>query len=473
MTCHQARQQLAAYRRDDWTGAELRLLSEHLATCADCRAFEAQYRRVGESLRLLPTITPDASFRASVYAAIAADQRKLGPAAMRVSRAETEPSMPVVRAPVTPFHRRREPRPVLRAGLGIAAVLTLALLSSQFVPGLATGGFAASLLRGATSADLSAHITLYQPDARYNAVTSVRATKDWLAYTATDASGATALIVTNRHKSQSRNVFASSTTGAVKIYGLTAHWVVWSDAANGWTLHATALTGANLWQTTTLAQGDAAGSLLTGAWADDSHALYAVSPAAGGGSLYSTPLAGGASALIAQASTPDGILASPTSANGVIYWNDVWTDAAGHLHGDIWRSTGGTNARVSASGDEAFGVAAANGRVLWVNSGKAPANSAVDAAGIAREASQTQGTVEAQSLPNGAAHALDGHGSAGSLQAAGALAVWNDNGAYNAWNLSQNAADPLKSQLGGAKAESVGADTLAWFDGSNIAVYNV
>lgn len=151
MTCHQARQQLAAYRRDDWTATDMRALADHLASCASCRQIEAQYRRVGESLRLLPTITPSASFRESVFAAIAAEQRKLGPAAMRASRAETEPSLPVVRAPITPIRSRRAPQPVMRAALAIAAVLALALFATQFLPDLATSGLTANFFRGASS----------------------------------------------------------------------------------------------------------------------------------------------------------------------------------------------------------------------------------------------------------------------------------------------------------------------------------
>jgi hypothetical protein len=150
MTCHQARQQLAAYRRDDWTAADMRALADHLESCAACRQIEATYRHVGESLRLLPTITPDAAFRESVFAAIAAEERRLGPAAMRASRAETEPSLPVVRAPITPIRRRRTPQPVTRAAIAIAAVLALALFATQFIPSLDMGGLAANLFRGAS-----------------------------------------------------------------------------------------------------------------------------------------------------------------------------------------------------------------------------------------------------------------------------------------------------------------------------------
>lgn len=147
MTCHQARQQLATYRRDDWTAAEMRQLAEHLESCAACRQVEAKYRQVGESIRQLPSIIPDAAFRESVFAAIAAERQKLGPAAMLASRAETQPSLPVVRAPITPI-RHRTPTPVMRAAVAIAAVLALALFASQFLPSVDMGGVAANFFHG-------------------------------------------------------------------------------------------------------------------------------------------------------------------------------------------------------------------------------------------------------------------------------------------------------------------------------------
>lgn len=149
MTCHQARQQLAAYRRDDWTVVEMRALADHLAGCAECRQVEALYRRAGESIRLLPSFVPDAAFRARVFAAIEAEKSRMGPAALRASRAETEPSLPVVRAPVTGITpmRRRAPSPVARAAMAIAAVLALALFALQLI-GFDMSGAAASFFHG-------------------------------------------------------------------------------------------------------------------------------------------------------------------------------------------------------------------------------------------------------------------------------------------------------------------------------------
>src|SRR5690242_12957524 len=76
MTCAQVRQLLGAYRRDDWSQDELAGLSQHLTTCVECRQIEASYRGVGESIRQLPSISPPPTFRASVFAAIRAEEAK-------------------------------------------------------------------------------------------------------------------------------------------------------------------------------------------------------------------------------------------------------------------------------------------------------------------------------------------------------------------------------------------------------------
>src|SRR5262245_32287767 len=131
MTCAQARQLLGAYRRDDWSQSELAALGQHLITCAECRQIEASYRQVGESIRQLPSMTPPPHFRASVFAAIQAEQRRLKPAVERIASEETSPSIPVVRP--TPIRRvpRRKISAGMRAAMAIAAVLVLALAAIQ------------------------------------------------------------------------------------------------------------------------------------------------------------------------------------------------------------------------------------------------------------------------------------------------------------------------------------------------------
>src|SRR5690242_7711558 len=73
MTCKQVRQLLAAYRRDDCSPAEHAEIEAHLAGCAECRAADAEFRRVGESIRALPQLAPPPDFFARVMAAAQAD----------------------------------------------------------------------------------------------------------------------------------------------------------------------------------------------------------------------------------------------------------------------------------------------------------------------------------------------------------------------------------------------------------------
>src|SRR5580765_7290398 len=73
LSCDETRHLLGASRRDDWTLAELQAVTAHLAGCAECRKKQADYRLAGEMIRDLPTIVPPASFRESVFAAIAAE----------------------------------------------------------------------------------------------------------------------------------------------------------------------------------------------------------------------------------------------------------------------------------------------------------------------------------------------------------------------------------------------------------------
>lgn len=120
-------------------------LREHLTACAACRRVEADYRGVGERIRRLPSITPPADFRERVFAAIQADERRVSPAAIALSRAVTDPSLPVVRA-MSARPRRRELHVGPRAALAAAALIGLTLAASLFLPGHASlGGIADSL----------------------------------------------------------------------------------------------------------------------------------------------------------------------------------------------------------------------------------------------------------------------------------------------------------------------------------------
>src|SRR5579863_10402926 len=110
MTCARVRQVLAAYRRDEWSPAELEALGRHLASCAECRRVEATFREVGENVRQLPTITPPPSLRANVFAAIgkiAAEETPAPRSAVAMTRDDTQPRLTAVRrsTPDEPLRR--------------------------------------------------------------------------------------------------------------------------------------------------------------------------------------------------------------------------------------------------------------------------------------------------------------------------------------------------------------------------------
>src|SRR5690348_11394524 len=184
LTCARARRMLAAYRRDDWPTADLIAFSRHLASCADCRRAEVDYRRTGEMIRHLPSITPPPAFREAVFAAIRAEERQLAPEVARLSRAATNPEMPVIRlAPraARPTRVRLAPRVAL-----VAAVLLLSFVTAKLLPALDPS----TLDRTATrvDADPASAVARYAVDARYSAVTGAMATSAWLVYSAADAS---------------------------------------------------------------------------------------------------------------------------------------------------------------------------------------------------------------------------------------------------------------------------------------------
>jgi len=151
---------LAAYRRDDWSAAEAATIRRHLAACEACRRVDADFRGVGRSIRGLPSITPPADFRERVFAAIHADERHVSPALAVLSRAATDPSLPVVRLG-SARPRRRELRIGPRAVLAAAAVLALTLAAARFLPDAGLGQVADRLpIPSATSTPVASLPTL-------------------------------------------------------------------------------------------------------------------------------------------------------------------------------------------------------------------------------------------------------------------------------------------------------------------------
>lgn len=466
MTCHHARQLLAAYRRDDWTSDEMRALAGHLAMCASCRQVEAAYRQVGESVRMLPTVTPDPSLREAVYAAITAERRRFGPAEIIASRAETEPSLPVVRAPVRALPRQRTVGPVARAAMGIAAALILALFVMQLIPGFTVGELGANLFHGTSAATTASRIAVYTPDAQYRRVQSLRSSANWVAYAGANAAGANRLFVINRRTSAARAITYTG-AGPIAVDALTSHWVVWSDAASGWTIYATPLSGATVGRIYTIASATNAqigAGVLTGVWADDSHALFAVAAPGAAGALWTAPLDGASAPhLLAHADHANAVILHPALVGKTVVWEDVWADATGALRGTAH------GASVAGPADQVFGLSDATGALVWVSPDQAPSVAKTDPASLVAAEAQTHGAVYTQH--GSQLRQLDSMAVAGAVQTDGAVALWTDGSAYRLVDLRASSAEPVATQLATAQQAELGAGVVAWYDGAHISVY--
>ncbi|HEV8193412.1 MAG TPA: hypothetical protein VGP82_18270, partial [Ktedonobacterales bacterium] len=328
MTCRQARQLLGAYRRDDWSQAELAALGQHLISCAECRQIEASYRRVGESIRQLPSITPPPQFRDAVFAAIRAERGRLKPSIVRIANEETSPSIPAVRP--TPIRRvqRRQLSGAMRAAMAIAAVLVLSLAAIQFTPLSGVYSQIASNLGAAHSVGqhTSAGPTIahYTPDAHYQQVTAALASGAWLAYTALDASGGAMLFAQNRRGPTAKPLLSTPVQTPITLRALTADWVIWStgDGRSAWTLFASKLADSVGAVPITLAAANAgAGAVLTDVWAHGNTVLVAsASPSTAGElAIFDLGEVRPAGRVMARASAAGHLMTDLSSDGGAYY----------------------------------------------------------------------------------------------------------------------------------------------------------
>ncbi len=450
----------------------MRALSEHLATCASCRQVEAAYRRVGESLRLLPTLTPDASFRERVFTAIAAERQRLGPAAMRASRAETEPSLPVVRTPVTMPRSRRRIGPMRLSAMVAAAVLLVSLITMQWVSGRNSSNLTANISRGTSVVTTQSRLSSYLPDQRFYQVANLSATGDWLAYVASDGVGGTMLFVVDRHTGASHALLASPATGAVSLVSLTPHWVVWSvSSAAGWSVMAAPLSGSAAWRAQPLEQS--ATSTLTGVWADDTEALIATSTD-GLATLERMNIASSATSdvVIATGSHHGAVIVSPSMANGTVYWADVWADMQGSLHSAIWSETVSGANPVTQAGGEAYAPVALSGELVWINATNALSVSANGgAASIIAAASQASGKLIALDLTTGKSLTLASQTAAATVRVSGKTALWRDGSAIQGYDFGAHHPLAENDLMIHAQVANASDDTISWYDGSHIVVY--
>lgn len=370
MTCRQVRQLLAAYRRDDCSPAEHAEIEAHLEGCAECRAVDAEFRRVGESIRALPQLAPPPDFFARVMAAAQADGVK---AAQQTRAVEKKPETVVVpgltnvshfpglrravaerRVRLEPLRQASSPTQVfaLRYSMALAATfLIFAIGSVALFQWLGKPSIPLTSNVGTTHPPLSSAFTA---DSTYSIAADATASPDgrYVVYAARTPQGSWMLEELDRQTTKSTALLPAPVSGPITIEGWARSWVLWiqGDAEGGdhWQLYATALspalTGAT--ETLQLLKGGLSGQdgtvlELHGVYASGSTVLLAEQLKDEIGQLVQLDLTqADPSARAVLATAPTGHwIADPTTDGTNDYWAEEWLDHDGTPHGDIMRLT--------------------------------------------------------------------------------------------------------------------------------------
>ncbi len=495
MTCAQARQSLGASRRNDWSTQDLAALSAHLSGCADCRKVEAAFRGVGEQIRDLPSIRPPTSFRASVFAAIAADQARIqrqaqpeqarlgtpaqttaprvAAAVSQAASADTDPALRVVRRmppPQAPWRfgdlveRVRATSYGMRAAAAIAAMLLVALISSVAIP-------ASPLYLGGAITQ----VAQYQPNAQYAHVASAGASHGWLVYSGKDAGGASMLFAENRSSNTMTPLLSAPSKNPLTVYGVTSRWAVWSARdGDAWTLYASPLSGGAPQTLLTSADdgSDSGPATLHGVWVGDEMALAAVTTRAASSEIRKIELASATPKATTLASTNslNHTYVSPSEDGGAYYWAEVWLDGGRDLHSVVWREDAAHHVERVSSGEGAFQPQATGGSVLYVDVPGAQAASA----DVNEATAALSGAVRAQPK-SGKATQVGANANPATLQAAGGLALWRSGGKVQTYDVSAGGASRVDGQVRDASGVYLSGSALVWTDGASPAlkVYNL
>jgi hypothetical protein len=486
LTCAQVRPLLGAYRRDDWTPAELDDLGRHLAECAACRHKEATYRQVGAGIRLLPSITPPASLRAGVFAAIRAEAPNGARNHEHFASKDTQPRMSAVRVRHSPRRPRVRPSVIwTRGAVAVAAVLLISLLGARLVPVVVPtlSNLAESLSGGLNGTVSAAPVEHYRVPSGSGQVTGALAADHWLAYVSRDSSGRSQVYVQQRGKQQATALLSSPSAGPLVLQAVTDSWVVWRDgggaAATSWSLWAGSLSGPSatlrgqpvllLTSTSTAADTPA---VLGGVWVRDSEVLAAGATRAGDAIITRFDLAAGvtpASQVIARAA-PGHLFSDPSQNADHYYWADTWFDGAAALHSDIWqRGTSDQAQQVTTTGD-AFAPRTTGSSLLWVQAGGPAASAAVATSALpiqpaqaaATVLAQLRGALQLQALGGGQPQRLSAHAIASSLQVGESLVLWSDGDALHSYDLVHGGPSAVDGQIRGAAYAAVNGKALTW-----------
>lgn len=398
-------------------------------------------------MRRLPSLTPPPGFRDSVFAAIRADQERLGRSVARRSLEDTSPSLPVVMpAKVVPMRRRNSRTVAIGAGAAIAAALLLGIGVARVLPTGSAGNLAASL--DSANQSPQARVVTYAPDPRARQVTGTLASAAWDVYTATDATGQTLLLAQNRATHQTALVARAP---VLQLRALTDSAVLWTEGSGA----SVALRGAPLagGPARTLLATDAGVPAIDGVAAQGNTALVAVRTGDAGSQLLQLDLAPPAPARVVWTGTEGRTVASPVIDGATFYWSEVWQDAKG-THARVWRSSGGTPATVPAAGDAAFASHEALGTLVWV--------SGTDGA---------RGPLMAMT-GNGATRQIAAEAEASSVQVAGYLVVWRDATGTHAYDLRTGNPASIDGAIRSVTATGATGASLAWTDGNTLYVFD-
>jgi hypothetical protein len=470
---------LAAYRRDDWPTGELSALRRHLADCAACRRAEAEFRGVGEQIRRLPSRTPPPAFRAAVFAAIAAEQRRVAPTIARLSRAATNPTLPAVRPGPRPL-RRADLRLGLRAAL-VAAALVLAFLGIRSVPSFsALSRIAGSLPASSGAPQGSAQPTAFSggmykiPDG-YE-VTSAMATGAWLVYGADDQVARITLFAESRQsKAKGVAFFQGDAAQLPTIRGLSDDWVLWTtgpETSGLWTLYARhlPLDGSSNAVLLSANVGDFAN--LSGIWTRGDAALVTGATAHGSTELVHIDLASGAQTVLASA--PAGhLFTDPAALNGTYYWADVTLDPLNGLSSTLLRrDAAGDTAAPVVTATTSFEPAATRSTLVWVDVPRESLRmqtASADALTPYTEATLSYPLAGALRVQSGGMTLAD-DAVAASMQAGGNLVVWQTSAnpetrtdIWYSFDLATHGASPWSRALSSAAGIAITDSAVVWW----------
>jgi hypothetical protein len=502
MTCARARQLLGAYRRDDWRPGELEALGRHLSGCAECRRVEASYRRVGEGIRQLPSITPPASLREAVFAAIRAEEDRGAPSLTQLTTEETQPRLPALRRGARTAPTTRRPLVLgARTAVAVAAVLLFSLFSLRLVPALAQSlpliaSSISTAVQQATGGAAGPRVEQYPTHIRSGHITAAMASNHWVAYVAADASGGSMLYAENRSARQSLALLPAPLDTPIEVRGVSDHWVIWlagsGTAASPWTLWASRLTAQGAGAGSVVAgqplalvssgSGESASSApaqLGGVWIGGDVVLVAATKGAGDSTLVRLDLASrqGAPAtqIVARAQAPGHLLTDPSAAGSTYYWAEVWVDGTTGLHSDIWQSDGSGQAHQVTHDGESFAPRVAGQSLVWVRPSvpvylDASVVAGQPAAAAQRALAQLGGSIHARDLRSGQGRQVSAHAAASSLEVAGALVVWRDGGQTHTYDLAHGGPSAVDSQVHTAAYAGANGTALAWGQSGSVTI---